>query len=126
LALLGSGIAFSINAGGETGALTNGQTAYGQRLEQMAAAYIPPELTPGQLAEANRLTQHAQSLGATLTPAQQAEADRWTARALAELDPTLTRGQRAAADRYSGIAEQLTRARRAEAARWQALANSYK
>ena len=107
-----------------TEGLTDGQIAYGQRLEQMAANYTPPILTRGDIAETQRLTEYAEHLGAILTPGQRAEAARWEARAAAELG--LTTGQQATADRYQGLADELTRGRRAEAARWQALADSYK
>lgn len=123
LALLAGGIVLVITSGSDTDGLTKGQIAYGQRLEQMAANYTPPALTQGQMAEADRWTEQARSLGAMLTPAQQAEAARWEARAAAELG--LTPGQQVAADRYQGLANDLTRGRRAETERWQAIAESY-
>lgn len=123
LALLAGGVTIGINAASGTEGPTAGQIAYGQRLEQMAANYTPPLLTHGQIAEAQRWTEHAQYLGSMLTPAQQAEAARWQARAAAELG--LSQGQQATADRYQGLADNLTRGRRAEAERWQALADTY-
>ncbi len=127
LAIVAGGIAVAISVSGGSDGLTKGQTAYGQRLEQLAENYVPPVvpvLTPGQSADALRWTERAREFGALPTRGQQAEAARWEARAAAELG--LTRSQQATADRYQGFADELTRGRRAETERWQAIADSYK